>query len=602
MQITALLKLIVAAGAIGTTAFISSCSLEGQAQNTIVPSQNDRFSSKVSEHTFKILMGEFYFKQHKYAMAAEYFLDVAMDSNDPAISERATKTAVFAGDVDKALNAARRWQSLDKDSSKASQYIALLLLHKKHYSQAADELHKLEQKIDEENERARALQPTSKRIRPNEKGWYIIVEMLKRDSSPAKVFETYKVYVERYNASPEAYFTLAEFAMADRRYETVLSAAEKASQSDDRIIHRKAKLIYINALSELDRPEEAANELSRLIEESADDRTKQIYARLLASLGKGEQAVQVLSSVYHSNANNISALRDMIALYLDQGRLDEAEVSIAKLLKKDNQKATAHYFYGRVFEARDQIDKAIEHYYLSLGTRAFYMDVRGRIVELLAKADRIDEALVLLHAEQKKSVDKRDLVDLYQMESALLERSGKLREALSVIKKASDLLPTYSGELQYSSALLYERTGDFESAERILKEVVENDPNNSAALNALGYMLLENTERYSEAQQFIERAYKLRPDDPAIIDSLGWAFYRQGNYDQAEDYLRMAYRGLKDPEVAGHLIEVLTKKGDVKAAKVILHEMIKQHPNDKILKKVKDRIIGMHEEQGALTN
>lgn len=571
---------------------VTGCSLDGQAQNNNFSAQNERFSSKVSEHTYKVLMGEFYFKQLKHGLAAEYFLDVALESDDPVIAERATKTAVFAGNVEKALIAARRWRALDGESSKAQQYITLLLLHKENYSEAADELNQLEKQIDRDVEKSAS---KTKKQSSRRKGDVMIVEMLKRDNNPAKVYETYKIFVERYSNTAETQFTLAEFAMADNRYNEALNAAELASQSDDKVIHRKAKLIYINALSELDRREEAAAELSQLIDNSADDRTKQIYARLLASLGKQDKAIDVLSSVYTNNSNNVSALRDMIALHIDQGNLDEGERFTRLLLKNKSQKVTAHYFLGRIYESKEQVQDAVKHYFKALDTRTFYMDVRGRIVSLLDRAGNVNEAIAFLHSEQKKSVDKRDLAYLYQMESSLLERSNKLKDALGVIKKASDLLPGYSPELQYSSALLYERLGEFGEAERVLKTVIEHDENNSAALNALGYMLVENTSRMDEALTYIEKAYEIKPDDPAIIDSLGWVHYHQGNYDKAEEYLRTAYRDLKDPEVAKHLIEVLTKKGNYTEAKTIYSEMISQHPENAALKKVKDKIIGMHE-------
>ncbi|HIO93164.1 MAG TPA: tetratricopeptide repeat protein, partial [Leucothrix mucor] len=63
------------------------------------------------------------------------------------------------------------------------------------------------------------------------------------------------------------------------------------------------------------------------------------------------------------------------------------------------------------------------------------------------------------------------------------------------------------------------------------------------------------------------------------------------NIEQAELYLRKAYAKNNDPEIASHLIEVLSKKGNREEALAIFKEMIKQYPDDDQLKRVKQKII-----------
>jgi tetratricopeptide (TPR) repeat protein len=52
----------------------------------------------------------------------------------------------------------------------------------------------------------------------------------------------------------------------------------------------------------------------------------------------------------------------------------------------------------------------------------------------------------------------------------------------------------------------------------------------------------------------------------ATWDTMGWIFFREGKLDQAEDYLRAAWRNRQDATVGEHLGEVLEAKGSKSAA------------------------------------
>ena len=69
-------------------------------------------------------------------------------------------------------------------------------------------------------------------------------------------------------------------------------------------------------------------------------------------------------------------------------------------------------------------------------------------------------------------------------------------------------------------------------------------------LNALGYTLADQTDRYEEARHLIEKAYELRPDEASIIDSMGWIAYRRGRLQEAEEFLRRAWKIDRNPEIA----------------------------------------------------
>ncbi len=59
----------------------------------------------------------------------------------------------------------------------------------------------------------------------------------------------------------------------------------------------------------------------------------------------------------------------------------------------------------------------------------------------------------------------------------------------------------------------------------------------------------------------ILQAYELQPEDASIIDSMGWISYRLGRLKAAENYLREAWKSLRNAEIAAHLGEVLWASG-----------------------------------------
>jgi Flp pilus assembly protein TadD len=80
-------------------------------------------------------------------------------------------------------------------------------------------------------------------------------------------------------------------------------------------------------------------------------------------------------------------------------------------------------------------------------------------------------------------------------------------------------------------------------------------------------MLADRNLKLNESLELIRKAVDLDPNNGAYLDSLGWVYYRLGDLDQAERYLRSAIeRFSKDPTVHDHLADVLARRGNLKDA------------------------------------
>jgi tetratricopeptide (TPR) repeat protein len=122
-----------------------------------------------------------------------------------------------------------------------------------------------------------------------------------------------------------------------------------------------------------------------------------------------------------------------------------------------------------------------------------------------------------------------------------------------------------------------------------LRWILDKDPNNAQALNALGYTLTDRTDRHQEALVMIQKALEIKPGDPFYLDSLGWAYYRLGELDKAERYLREAIAAQPDVEFIAHLGEVLWEKGQHDEAKKVWQQGLQHAPENPLLKETMSR-------------
>jgi tetratricopeptide (TPR) repeat protein len=121
--------------------------------------------------------------------------------------------------------------------------------------------------------------------------------------------------------------------------------------------------------------------------------------------------------------------------------------------------------------------------------------------------------------------------------------------------------------LLFLKGALAERQKHLEPAEQFFNQALELDPNSAMTLNYLGYMLADKGIRLPEALKFIRKAVDLDPMNGAYLDSLGWAYFKLGQYEEAEENLRQAVqRDQTDPAVHDHLGELYEKTGRIRLA------------------------------------
>jgi len=175
-------------------------------------------------------------------------------------------------------------------------------------------------------------------------------------------------------------------------------------------------------------------------------------------------------------------------------------------------------------------------------------------------------------------------VDYYLFEALLLQDRNQNQLAFSLLDEAISKYPE-NIDLLYTHAMLAESIDRMDILEQDLRSILAIDPDNSETLNALGYSLTDQTDRHQEALVLIKKALILSPGDPFYLDSLGWVYYRLGQLDKAEQFLKQAVTIRDEPEFLAHLGEVLWQQDQQNAAKEVWLRGLKLDSKNKLILK-----------------
>ena len=168
----------------------------------------------------------------------------------------------------------------------------------------------------------------------------------------------------------------------------------------------------------------------------------------------------------------------------------------------------------------------------------------------------------LVHGNQ---TDRETYLDLAQIE----ERGKHYADAETDANKALGMSQEDSDKetVWFLLGSIYDGQKQYDQAEQMFRKALAINPHDAMVLNYYGYMLADRGVRLDEAITMIHSAVVEDPTNGAYLDSLGWAYYKQGNLAEAQQFLQQAVsHSANDPTVLGHLGEVYAKLGQTDRA------------------------------------
>src|SRR6185295_12086911 len=187
------------------------------------------------------------------------------------------------------------------------------------------------------------------------------------------------------------------------------------------------------------------------------------------------------------------------------------------------------------FSLAGQHAKALELFKKGVAEKPDYVLLSPAYARALERAGNDKEAEALL----RKAVQKYPAAELFDGLTQMLEKRGRLAEAIDLIAQALASRPRDEA-LLYTLGAAYERKGDHDKSIAEMRAVLAVNPENPDAMNFIGYTMAEAGKDLDEAERLLLKALELRPDNGAFLDSLGWVYYQKGEADRAVKTLERA--------------------------------------------------------------
>jgi tetratricopeptide (TPR) repeat protein len=554
-----------------------------QATETEAPSRPLPSVELTGPLLFEIVAAEVAVQRGEPSAAFNTLMKAARDTGDPRLARRATEVALGARAAGQALESAQLWRELDGGSSEAEQTYTSLLVANGRYEDAKPLLQK----------------------------------QIRGEEDPVAVLERVQRLLAR---APDQVQALA------------LLDALAAPYRDDRKRSFEVHLILAHGAHAAGQTARASEEARAALKLRPDSEQAAIAAAqfMLETKNRPDaagraDAIELLSGFLQRNPNAADARLAYARLLIGDGRNDAARAQFEELLKRDPRSPDAlfalgvlslqaelrpqarEYFQRYLAAVEEGADREPDPAYLNLARiaedeqkydEAFdwlhrvhspeqMLTARIREAFLLAKVNRLDDALKTLHDAPVESAEDRLQVVLSQ--GQILRDAHRYQESYDLLAAALKASPE-DPNLLYETAMSAERLDRLDLMETHLRHLVQLKPDYAHAYNALGYTFADRNIRLKEAYELIDKALQLAPDDGFILDSMGWVQYRLGNLTAARDYLGRAYRLKPEADVAAHLGEVMWLQGDREGARNVWREASRRESDNETLKETLHRL------------
>lgn len=371
---------------------------------------------------------------------------------------------------------------------------------------------------------------------------------------------------------------LLELAVVRADYDRAI-AILKTLQTREELAERRGIITaqLLETLLTAERLDEAVATAKQWRDQEPVDQSRQdIYLTTLTRAGRHEEAIGLVDRALTDDPTSNRLRSRYIAQLHSAKRYVEAQQQLLQWLASAPDHFELNGLLISSFWAAKQWDSAIEVARTGSELPEHHSAYQTLLAQSYLLAGRYDEAVdayrdLLAHTQTDNAY--RDLI------SALI-RAERLTEAEQTVNKL--LLPEiakrdngqpYDGvlvlNLRRFLSRIYQLMDRPDQAMHQLEEVHALLPSDPEANNDLGYTWADEGIRIEEAKRMVMFAASERPNESAYLDSLGWVLYKQGEFEKAVYYLRLA---IKKSVAAGgtmfdHLGDALYRLGEPEDAR-----------------------------------
>lgn len=507
--------------------------------------------------------------------ALRNYIEVAKNTQDPEIAERATKLTLSYGTEDQALVPATIWAKQAPENIEANLTVAGLLLLKLEGNQAIPYLRTL---ISQETVNA-------------DKSLLSLYRQLNNESAQ-KLFQ--KVLTDltvdpTYKNKPEAlglHLALAEIYLMENQTELAFMHSGQLANISNHLLPARAYIVHSQVLYLKGQSQNAIAYLENQIKLAPTDILLRIYLLdLLIENSQIEKAKLELTKISKLNNLTSTEVLQVAKIALEAEWFKEAK-SFFFMVKDDLKEGdNAKYFIARIEDMENHSTEAI-NWYKQVMNSPYYLNAHLRAAVLLSRQNETPQGLMLLEEIEPQTIEDYKKIILTQ--SQLYLQTQRYQEGYELLTKALIDIPE-DEEILYARGIHAIQIKNYSQAELDFKEILKFEPNHPETLNALGYLLVEYLKKPDDAYPYLAKAIQIEPNNPSIMDSLGWFYYKKGNKIEALKWLKQAFSLSNDADIAAHLSEVLYNMGEMDSAKKVVFEALQRYPNEPTLLKTQEK-------------
>ncbi len=529
---------------------------------------DDDASSDASAY---VLQAEMALQREEYLMAVQEYRKAAELSDDPDLARQAALVGMTYGFNREALAAAKRWYKLDEKSNESRAVLAQISFRvgdvktaRRHFGYLLD----------------KSSEPPGEKL-------LMLVSYLSDGGDPEDADKLMRSLARPYPESALAHYAVATVSLRAGDTDHALDRVSKSIDLDPDNL--RARLLYARVLLAQGEHDEAIDYVARIVgdDPDPDPDARMELAVLYMMANREDDALSQVNQVLLEQSGRLDALRMAAIISFHQGNLDASWEDFQDLLASGQYRMDALYYLGRIADYRDEKDRAIRFYSeVTNGSNAMSSQRRAAGLRYYENDD-LKGALEQL--DQFKYQSPSNWFDVQLAKARLLAIAEEHEEALDLYDKALHDRPD-SERAALSRAELLLKMDRLDEALAGYADAARRFPKSALSLNAYGYTLADRTDRFAEAEKLIRKALRYEPESPAIIDSMGWVLFKLGQYEEALVQLERAYEGMKDHEVAAHIVETLVALDRRDEALDFLVEAEALTPDSHLLEDVRKRL------------
>ncbi len=219
-----------------------------------------------------------------------------------------------------------------------------------------------------------------------------------------------------------------------------------------------------------------------------------------------------------------------------KGQYDAAIPHFEKAIRQEPALPTPYKKLGQALIAVGRSNEADDYFKMFLDRDPGKKAVADAIMQV--QEGRTEEAIGMLRGELKSNPDNVDA--MRYLAAAYLKDKTHLGDAEALLRRASQLAPSYAEVLMLLGSVLMERN-KFSDAAKAFGQLVGLQPNNDAAWAGLGQAYARD-DRTEDAEQALGRAVELNPNVPLVLMSQAHILKTLGKQEEALRAYREAIR------------------------------------------------------------